>query len=373
MIYLDYSANAPVDPAVLATFCRAEQDYIGNPNSTHGAGQQAAAEMARATEHIAAMLGCAPSEVIYTSGASEANNLALKGIAHAARHTGRHILSTALEHSSVGGSLTALQQQGYEVDLVDVGRDGKIDLEQFAELLRKDTVLVAVSAVDSELGVVQPVAQIAELLEDYPGCSLHLDATQAVGKLPWSRAGADTVSIAPHKFGGLTGSGLLLKRSGLVIEPQIHGGSSTTLYRSGTPALGLAVSTEKALELALAGQAERFDYVSGLNRWLRSELQRYPRVRINSPADAVPQILNLSVAGVKGTVFQRALSQRGVCVSVKSACSTDGTPSKAVFAVSRDRRNALSSWRISLSHQTTREELTRFLQIFDLCYKELAV
>ena len=183
--------------------------------------------------------------------------------------------------------------------------------------------------------------------------------------------GVDTMSIAPHKFYGLNGSGLLLKKSSVIIEPQIHGGSSTTLYRSGTPALALAVSIEKALQLTLTQQEERIRYVRQLNEYLKTALLHYPAVRINSPEGAVPHILNLSVQGLKGTVFQRVLSERGVCVSVKSACSAEGTPSKAVFAVSGDRKNALSSWRVSLSHLTTREELDEFLQVFDQCYKEL--
>lgn len=179
------------------------------------------------------------------------------------------------------------------------------------------------------------------------------------------------MSIAPHKFYGLNGSGLLIKKKSLVIEPQIHGGASTTLYRSGTPALALAVSIEKALRLALEHQEGRISHVWSLNDRLRKGLFRYPNVRINSPEGAVPHILNLSVGGVKGTAFQQALSEQGACVSVKSACSTEGTPSKAVFAVSRDRKNALSSWRISLSHLTTQNEIEEFLQIFDRCYKGL--
>jgi cysteine desulfurase len=371
MIYLDYSANTPADPAVLEAFLRTEQTYIGNPNSNHPAGRAARAEMDRATAHIAALLGVGPDEIIYTSGASESNNLALKGIAQASRHIGRHIISTALEHSSVGGTLTALQQQGYEVDLVDMKRDGTVDLEHLRELLRRDTVLVSVSAVDSELGTIQPIAEIAGILKGYPNCRLHVDATQAVGKTELILDGVDTMSVAPHKFYGLNGSGLLLKKKDLVIEPQIHGGASTTIYRSGTPALALAVSIEKALELALTEQPRRMAYVRDLNRQLRTALAKYPQVRVNSPESAVPHILNLSAAGVKGTTFQQALAKKGVCVSVKSACSTEGTPSKAVFAVSRDRKNALSSWRISLSHLTTQEELDGFLWVFDECIKEL--
>lgn len=371
MIYLDYSANTPVDPVVLETFLRTEQAYIGNPNSSHLVGQAARAEMARVTDSIAALLGVSPVELIYTSGASESNNLALKGIAKASRHVGKHIISTALEHSSVSGTLSALQQQGWEIDMVDIGQDGTIDLKRLRELLRKDSVLLSISAVDSELGTVQPIWQIAELLKSYPNCRLHVDATQAVGKTELVLEGVDTMSIAPHKFYGLNGSGLLFKRKELVIEPQIHGGASTTSYRSGTPALALAASMEKALELALTNQLRRIEYVRKLNQQLRAALTKYPQVQINSPENAVPHILNLSVTGVKGTVFQRALARRDVCVSVKSACSAGGTPSKAVLAVSRDRKNALSSWRISLSHLTTQEELLTFLEAFDVSCKEL--
>ena len=371
MIYLDYSANTPVDPEVLDTFCRTEQTYIANPNSTHCAGQAARAEMARVTESIASCLGVQPAEIIYTSGASEANNLAVKGIAQASRHIGKHIISTQLEHSSVGASLSVLQQQGYEIDLLNVNRDGRVDLEQLRELLRKDTILVAVCAVDSEIGTVQPIAEIAKIVKEYPDCRLHVDATQAVGKTDLWFDGVDTMSFTAHKFYGLNGIGVLYKRRGLVIEPQISGGASTTIYRSGTPTLGLAASLDAALKKAVKNQPERIAHVQRLHDRLLTALQAYSEVRINSPAGAVPHILNISVNGIKGTRFQQALSERGVCVSVKSACSSDGMPSKAVFAVSRDRRNALSSWRISLSHLTTEEEIDGFMAAFDKCYRQL--
>ena len=371
MIYLDYSANTPVDPAVLDIYCKTELAYIANPNSTHCAGQAARAEMARVTESIASQLGVQPAEIIYTSGASEANNLAVKGIAQASRHIGKHIISTQLEHSSIGASLSVLQQQGYEIDLLNINRDGRVDLDQLRELIRNDTILVAVCAVDSELGTVQPIQEIAEIVKPYPGCRLHVDATQAVGKTDLRLDGVDTMSFTAHKFYGPNGIGALYKRRGLVIEPQISGGASTTIYRSGTPTLGLAVSLDAALTKALDEQDARTAHVQKLHDRLLAELQTYSLVRINSPAQAVPHILNVSVTGVKGTRFQQALSEQGVCVSVKSACSSDGMPSKAVFAVSRDRRNALSSWRISLSHLTTEEEIDGFLQAFDTCYKFL--
>ena len=341
MIYLDYSANTPVDEAVLERFCAVERSCPGNANSRHQAGAAAKAAIDEATQSIARSLNVQPAEIIYTSGASEANNFALKSIARLERHHGKHIISTPLEHSSVSGTLTALQEQGYEIDLVDIKQDGTVDLAHLRELLRPDTILVAVTAVDSELGVVQPVTDIAAL------------------------------SLTAHKFYGLNGIGVLVKRRGLALEPLIHGGESTTIYRSGTPTVALACSLALALDKAMTELPERVERVRSLNARLRTELANYPKVRINSPEAAVPQILNLSVKDVKGTVFQRELDAHGVCVSVKSACSSDGLPSRAVFAVSRDRRNALSSWRISLSHRTTDEEITGFLQAFDACYRTL--
>ena len=371
MIYLDYSANTPVDARVLEQFCAVERRCIGNANSHHQAGSAAKAEIDAATIKIASLLGVQPAEIIYTSGASEANNFALKGLARLSRHTGRHIISTPLEHSSVSGTLTALQEQGYEIDLLDVKQDGTVDLEHLKDLLRPDTICVAITLVDSELGVVQPVQEIAAILKAHPHCHLHVDATQAVGKIPVSFEGVDTMSLTAHKFYGLNGIGLLIKRRNLALEPLIHGGESTTIYRSGTPTVALASSLACALDLAVTDLPGRVDHVAKLNAELRAALSTYPLVRINSPEHAIPHVLNLSVRNVKGTVFQRELDAKGVCVSVKSACSSDGLPSRAVFAVSRDRRNALSSWRISLSHLTTEDEIKAFLQAFDVCYREL--
>ena len=227
MIYLDYSANTPADERVLARFCAVERRCPGNANSHHQAGLDAKAEIDHATQTIARLLRVQPAEIIYTSGASESNNFALKGLARLSRHVGKHIISTPLEHSSVSGTLTALQEQGYEIDLVDIKRDGTIDLDHLKELLRPDTIVVAVTMVDSELGVVQPVQEIAEILKEYPHCHLHVDATQAVGKIPVSFEGVDTMSLTAHKFYGLNGIGLLLKRRNLALEPLIHAGVVT--------------------------------------------------------------------------------------------------------------------------------------------------
>ena len=213
MIYLDYSANTPADSRVLERFCEVERSCPGNANSHHQAGRDAKLVIDHATQTIAGLLSAQPAEVIYTSGASEANNFALKGLAKLSRHLGKHIISTQLEHSSVGASLSALQQQGYEIDLLNIGRDGRIDLEQLEELLRKDTVLVSICGVDSELGTVQPVREIAALVHRCPNCRLHVDATQAVGKTALWLDCVDTMSFTAHKFYGPNGIGVLYKLS----------------------------------------------------------------------------------------------------------------------------------------------------------------
>ena len=372
MLYLDYAANTPVDPRVMEYYTEQTCNYIANPNSSHPLGKLAAERMKEIIDHTAAMLQVKPTEIIYTSGASEANNLAIKGVVQAHRHNGKHIISTCLEHTSVSGALTYLQTLGYEIDLVDITRDGLVDLQHLRELLRKDTVLVTICYVDSELGIRQPIEEIGALLQEYPDCFFHVDATQAIGKTTLKPDNIDLLTLTPHKFFGMNGCGILIRKESVVLEPLIHGGTSTTIYRSGTPALALAASTELALELAINHQEENSRYVAELNKELKEALMRYKKMRINSTGYSVPHILNLSIQGVKATAFQQALSEEGVCISVKSACSVQNAPSRPVYAVTGDKKNAMSSFRISLSHWTTREEIERFLRTFAKCYEKLA-
>jgi len=240
-LYLDYVANTPADLRVIDYFCTVEKSLVGNANSHHGVGFEVKKILDEATQNIAEKLGWLPEEIIYTSGASESNNTAIRGIAHAKRHFGKHIITTPLEHSSVSAPLTALQEAGYEIDMVKIGTDGKVDLDDLRSLLRRDTILMTVTAVDSELGTIQPVEEIAKVVKTFGKCSLHVDATQAIGKIPFDFNMADTVSFAPHKFYGLNGCGILLKNKQLIIEPLIAGGASTTMFRSGTPAVSLDV------------------------------------------------------------------------------------------------------------------------------------
>ena len=357
MIYLDYAANTPVCEEVLQRFINTARDYIANPNSAHELGKKAQERFHEASSHVAKIMEVKPSEVIFTSGASEANNLAIKGIARAYRQNGKHIISTGLEHSAVSGALTYLQSLGYEIDLLDIMPDGTIDMNHLKELLRQDTILVTIGYVDSELGVVQPIEEIGKLLKEYPNCHFHTDATQAVGKIKVNTEYVDLMSFAPHKFFGLNGAGVLIKKEGVILEPLIHGGMSTSLYRSGTPDLAMAVALEEALSHATDRQNERYDYVSQLNKKLLTGLKALPQVRINSTEKSYPFIVNLSVKGIKAEPMRQALEEKGILVSTKSACSVPNTPSRAVYAVTRDRKNALSSFRISLSHLVTEAEI----------------
>lgn len=371
MIYLDYAADTPVDVQVLDLFCQINQVAFGNANGTHLSGKNAKQLIKQATIKIKNLLNCSTSEVIYTSGATEANNLAIKGVARNYREVGRHIISTCLEHASVSGSLKQLQSIGYEIDLVSIRKDGTVDLDHLNELIREDTILVSINYVDSELGICQPIPSIATIVAAYPNCFFHVDATQAVGKIPIHLDQIDLVTFSPHKFFGLNGMGVLLKSESLILEPQIHGGTSTSYYRSGTPFTAGAGATALALELCMAELKERLTQVTVKNDWLKKQLSAYPLVAFNSTGHAIPHILNLSVKGVKAQAFQAALSDRKVCVSTKSACSTDNTPSRSVLTVTGSRDLARSSWRISLCHLTTDSELQAFMDIFDYCYKSL--
>lgn len=370
MIYLDYTAHMPPTEEALDAFVQAERACIGNANARHTAGEEARRRMNAARQSVASLLAVSEQEIIFTSGASESNNTAIQGTVYAARHFGRHIVTTPLEHPSVSGCLTALQERGYEIDVLPVGRDGRIDPGDLSRAMRQDTVLVTLCAVDSELGVVQPVGEAAQIVRHFGHCRLHVDMTQAVGKIPIDLPLADTAAFSAHKFGGITGSGVLYKKREAEMEPLIHGGVSTSVYRSGTPAVGLAASLSAALARTLHDMDRNNAQVSRLNAMLREALSKRG-VRIHSPEDAVPQILNIGADGIKGADMRNALNARGVCVSVKSACSVENTPSRAVYAVTRNRRLAMEAFRLSLSHQTTEEEIAQFLDIFDFVRKEL--
>lgn len=375
-LYLDYAANTPVDEEVLKTFNNATLKYFANPNATHGLGVEVNEKVIKTTDEIINLFKentCLNDnmEIVYTSGSSESNNLAIKGVAQSYKENGKHIISTFLEHSSVSSPLSYLKEQGYEIDIVGITSDGKVDVDELKRLIRDDTILVSVCYVDSEVGNVQPIQEIAELVSKYPNCFLHVDATQAVGKTEVDFSSVDLISFAPHKFNGLNGFGGLLKKKDMVLEPLINGGASTTIYRSGTPVIGQICALEMALELTFDNFKKRYEYVNKLNEKLRSELLSYDNVKINTVSKNNPYILNVSVNGIKAVDFKKKLEEYGVCISIKSACTVTITPSRIVMSMTHDRKRAFASWRISLSHLVTEEDIDKFLEIFDKCYKEM--
>lgn len=375
-LYLDYAANTPVDEEVLKTFNNATLKYFANPNATHGLGVEVNEKIIKTTDEIINLFKentCLNDnmEIVYTSGSSESNNLAIKGVAQSYKENGKHIISTFLEHSSVSSPLSYLKEQGYEIDIVGITSDGKINLDELKRLIRNDTILVSVCYVDSEVGNVQPIQEIAEIVSKYPNCFLHVDATQAVGKTEVDFSGIDLISFAPHKFNGLNGFGGLLKKKDMVLEPLINGGASTTIYRSGTPVIGQICALERALELTFDNFKKRYEYVNKLNEKLRSKLLSYDNVKINTVSKNNPYILNVSVNGIKAVDFKKKLEEYGVCISIKSACTVTITPSRIVMSMTHDRKRAFASWRISLSHLVADKDIDKFLEIFDKCYKEM--
>lgn len=371
MIYLDYSATTPVDKQVLDTFNKVCMEYPGNSNSLHSLGVKSKSLEDYATEEIAKMLKVKKSEIIYTSGASESNNTVIKGVCEKYKNRGKHIITTYLEHSSIIAPLNYLADKGFEVDFVKINDQGIVDIDDLKRLLRDDTILVSVCMVDSELGLRQPIKEISEILKEYPKCYFHVDCTQALGKIDINLKDVDFASFSAHKIYGLKGIGLLYKKENINICPLIHGGKSTTVYRSGTPALPLIVSMMKAMELIIPNVKKNYEYITKLNKKICDKLKEYPLVHINSTENSIPHTINFSLRKIKPETFIHALDENEIYISTKSACSSANSMSNSVYAVTKDEEIANHSLRISLSYLTTEEEIDKFLSIFDECYKKL--
>lgn len=370
MIYLDYAANTPIEKEVLDTYYQATMYYFANPNANHSLGLQAKDIIDQITKKISEQLHVLPEEIIYTSGASEANNLAIKGILERYKHRGKHILISPLEHNSILSSLTKMQELGFVVEMLPLKKNGQVDVAQIKSLLKEDTILVSVCSVDSELGIRQPIEEIGKVLKDYKYCFFHSDASQAIGKVAIDYQNVDLVTVAPHKFYGMLGTGILIKKKNVGLKTQIDGGKSTTVFRSETPELAHIVSIEKALEIAFSKQQERIEYVKKLNHKIVDKLKEYSQVLLNHTECSLPHVINISLKGIKATKFAELLDHQGVCISTKTSCCPVETPSKMIYALYHDRGRALSSFRISLSHLTTEKEIDEFLAIFSQCYKE---
>ena len=371
MIYLDYAANTPIDKEVLDYYYEISQKYYGNPNSNHKMGLMAKEVIDKAMENIAKKFGVSKEEIIYTSGATESNNMAIKGVCERYKNNGKHIIVSSLEHNSIIASATAMQEKGFDVDLVPVNKDGLVDITELKKLIREDTILVSIVSVDSEIGLVQPIEEISKLLKNYPNIHFHTDAVQAIGKVKIDYSDVDLITFAPHKFYGVNGIGVLIKRKNTNLIPIINGGKSTTVYRSGTPVTPLIASVDKALDIALSNLEDRYNYVLNLNKMIIDHLKKYSFIHINNTDKSIPFTINFSIKGINSMDFAKMLEEKDVYISTKTSCCPLNTPSKLVYALTRDKSLALTSLRVSLSHLTTKEEINSFLNIFDECVEEL--
>lgn len=370
MIYLDNSATTMVDDRVLETFNKVCKNYPGNSNSLHSLGIKSKELEDYATEKISNLLGVKPSEIIYTSGASESNNTVLKGVASKYKNRGNHIITTPLEHSSVLETCKYLESKGFIIDYVKIKDNGLIDIEDLERLLTDNTILVSVAYVDSELGIRQDIDTISKIVKKHPKCYFHVDATQAIGKIKVDPTSIDFISMSAHKIFGLKGIGLLIKKDNIVIDNLIHGGKSTTIYRSGTPALPLICSLMKALELVIPNIDKNYEYVSSLSRKIKDNLKKYDNIHINSTENSIPYIINFSVIGVKPETFIHTMEEEDIYLSTKSACSTSDV-SLSVDSIYHNREISMSSIRISLSYKNTEEEIDKFIKTFDKIYNKL--
>lgn len=362
MVYLDYSATTPVNSEVLETFVEVNKNFIGNPNSLHKLGIKSKKLIDAATNQIASILKVKPSEIIYTSGASEANNTVIKGVCLKYQNRGKHIITTELEHSSVIGPISYLTSLGFEVDFVKLDENGVVDLENLKELLRDDTILVSIASVNSEIGIKQPLDKISKIVKQTGKTFFHSDITQSVGKEKLDLSVVDFASLSAQKFFGLKGIGILIKKENIQIEPLIHGGKSTTIYRSGTPATPLIASTAKALRIIYDDFDRKYDKVVELNNYLLRKLKEM-NISINSNKNCIPHIINISIDKIKPETMLHALAEDDIYISTMTACSTSKS-SRAVYIVTNNSEKSKHSLRISLSYLTTKEELDLFLNSF---------
>ena len=371
MMYLDYAANTPVDKEVLDNYIKVTNKYIANPNSSHKLGIMAKNEIDKSSSFIASYFKCNKENIIYTSGASEANNLVIKGICEYKKNLGKHIIISVLEHSSIVAPCSYLTNLGFEVTILPITSNGIVDLRELKKELRNDTILVSISTVDSELGTIQPIEEIGSILKKYPNCTFHTDATQAIGKIEVDYSNVDFITFAPHKFYGLNGVGVLVNRNNQKLIPLIHGGKSTTIYRSGTPALANITSTSLALKLATSNLNTRIKYISALKKHLINSLKDKKYIHLNSVTNSIPNTINLSLININNQEVLEKLEEKEIYLSATSACSLKNSISKSVFAITNSKALASNSIRISLSHLTTKEEIDKFILIFTKICEEL--
>lgn len=362
-IYLDAHATTPVDPRVLEAMLPYFSEYFGNPSSTtHSYGWEAEAGVKQARGILSEAIGCTPEEIVFTSGATEANNLAIAGVAEAYFSKGRHIVTVQTEHRAVLDPCKYLQQLGFEVTFLPVSRDGLLDLQQLETSLRSDTILVSVMVANNEIGVIQPIAEIGSLCRDR-GILFHSDAAQAIGKIPLNvqAMNVDLMSLTAHKVYGPKGIGALYVRRRnpkVKLAPQIRGGGQEKGLRSGTLCPPQIVGFGKAVELALAERETESQRLTQLRERLWKKLQNVKGMHLNGhTVQRLPGNLNISVEGVDGSALLLGL-RAVVAVSSGSACSSSGTaPSHVLTALGHPAALAYASLRFGLGRFTTEAEI----------------
>lgn len=364
MIYLDNSATTQPAPSVIQSFQQVSERFFANPSSLHNLGGEAEKLLLKAREQAAKLLGIKPEEVVFTSGGTEGNNLAIKGIAFAHQKRGKHIITTAIEHPSVFDTLKAMEKLGFTVTYLPVNEKGIISLNALERAIQNDTILVSIMHVNNELGSIQPIQAIGDMLKKYPKINFHVDDVQGLGKVSLPLNDIDLCTYAGHKIHGLKGTGLLYVKRGTKLFPLLHGGSQEGGFRSGTENVAGHVSFVKALRLIKESERKHQGKLFELQQYTLQQLKLIDGVRINTPEKAAPHIINISIPTIKPEVMIHMLSEEKIYISTKSACSSKKlTDSSVLAACGYTTARTNSSLRMSLSYHTTKEDILTFLTV----------
>lgn len=370
MIYLDYSATTPVSKEILDSYIKVTKEYIGNPNSLHSLGIKSNELLSSATKQISEVLDIEEKEIIYTSGSTEANNLALIGYAIRNSKKGKNIVVSKLEHPSIYAICNYLEKLGFTITYVDNNQDGLIDFEDLKSKVKDDTILVCIVAVNSEVGIRQPLKTLRQIIKKQNENTVFFsDMTQAIGKANVNMHDVDMASMSAHKIYGPKGIGLLYKSEKVNIESLIHGSNGE--LRGGTPSLPLIVAFSKALRLAITNVNKNESVVKMLNEKVTNTFSKYSNITINKSNYSIPHILNISVKGIKPETFIHALEKRDIYIGSNTACS-HGRISTTLMAMYNDRERASSSLRICFSHLTSFDDINKFLYSFDIVINKLS-
>ena len=373
IIYLDNAATAKVDPEVLDSYNQITLNYFANPSSIHSLGQMASRLLDKSREQILNVLKLTHHEVIFTSGATEANNLAIKGYCFANRTRGNHIITSVSEHPSVLNSVLELKDFGYEVTILPVNEKGAVEVKTLKAAIKENTILVSLMMVNNETGAINPIKEIGEYLKKFPKIAFHVDMVQAMGKLPLELDNIDMFSVAGHKIHGLLGSGILVKEKKIIIKAINNGGGQENNLRSGTNTLALSASLAKAIRIAISNQAKDYEHVKVLSKRLLDYLKdNQDKYRINSFFEENPYIVNFSLLNHKASVVVEALSNRGIMVSSLSACHAKHEDySAVVYAMTNDLNIAHNTIRVSFGRDNTIEEVEALIKNLESIIKEI--